>query len=113
MSGQSVSSARLRHIGRTLRRLREDERKTLSAVRRRLDRSPASLSAIENGLQPLRPRDLKYILYEYGVIDPLRAGLVTLAEQERQKGWWLDFKDIASVSDLDYASLEWDAARLD
>jgi hypothetical protein len=48
--------------------------------------SPASLSAIENGLQPLRPRDLKYILKEYGADDPLRRGLMGLAEQERQQG---------------------------
>src|SRR6266545_6810364 len=113
MPEEPASSARLRHIGRTLRRLREDEGKTLNAVRRRLDRSPASLSAIENGIQPVRPRDLGYILDEYGVIDPPRAGLLKLAEQERQHGWWLDFKDVLSPSALDYASLENDATAID
>jgi transcriptional regulator with XRE-family HTH domain len=113
MPEEPTSSARLRHIGRTLRKIREDEGKTLSAVRRRLDRSPASLSAIENGLQPLRPRDLKYILYEYEVTDPLRGNLVELAEQEREKGWWLDFKDVLSPAALDYVSLEDHMAAID
>ncbi|HEX6469207.1 MAG TPA: helix-turn-helix transcriptional regulator [Streptosporangiaceae bacterium] len=110
---EPVSSTRLRHIGRTLRKIREDRGKTLSAVRRHLDRSPASLSTIENGLQPLRPRDLKYILYEYGVAEPLFGDLVTLAEQQRHKGWWLGFKDVLPPSALDYASLENDAAAID
>jgi transcriptional regulator with XRE-family HTH domain len=113
MSEEPASTARLRHVGRTLRRIREGEGKTQAAMRRRLDRSPASLSTIENGALPLRPRNLKYILYEYGVVDPERANLVLLAEQERRPGWWDDFKDIASHADRDHASLEYDAAALD
>jgi transcriptional regulator with XRE-family HTH domain len=113
MPDEPASTARLRHIGRTLRTIREREGKTQAAVRRKLDRSPASLSTIENGTLPLRPRDLKYILYEYGIPDPERANLVLLAEQERRTGWWNEFKDIASRADRDHASLEYHAAAID
>jgi hypothetical protein len=38
---------------------------------------------------------------------------MTLAEQERQNGWWSDFKDRVPTSALDYASLEHDATTID
>jgi hypothetical protein len=86
---------------------------TLKAAGHRVERSSGSLSLIENGLQPIRVRDLKHILDVYGVPEgAIRAGLLELARQSRQNGWWTDFKDLASPSDLDYASLEHDAALL-
>jgi transcriptional regulator with XRE-family HTH domain len=113
MPEEPPSSARLRRIGRTLRELREAKRMTLKAAGHRVERSSGSLSLIENGLQPIRVRDLKHILDVYGVPDgTLRAGLLELARQSRQNGWWTDFKDLASPSDLDYASLESDAALI-
>ncbi|MEW2355124.1 helix-turn-helix transcriptional regulator [Spirillospora sp. NPDC029432] len=107
------SSARLRRIGRALRQVREDSGYTLQAAGRRLERSGSSLSLIENGLQSLRLRDLGFILDAYGVDANLHKALMTLAEQEHRSGWWCAFKDIASRSDCDYASLERDASALD
>ncbi|GAA2101674.1 helix-turn-helix domain-containing protein [Actinomadura alba] len=114
MPEEPPSSARLRRIGRTLRELREAKRMTLKAAGHRVERSSGSLSLIENGLQPLRLRDLKHILDVYGAPDgTLRVGLMELARQARQTGWWTDFKDVLSPSGLDYASLEYDATLLD
>lgn len=114
MPEQPVSSARLRRIGRTLQEIREEKGWSQQRSGLRLERSGSSLSLIENGLQPLRVRDLKHILNVYGVRDrALRAALFTLAEQDRQSGWWADFRDIASPSDRDYTSLEHDATNLD
>jgi transcriptional regulator with XRE-family HTH domain len=111
MPEEPASSARLRRIGRTLRELREENGITLKTAGRRVERSSGSLSLIENGLQPLRLRDLKHILDVYGVPDnALRAGLMELADQSRQTGWWTDFKGLLSPTSLDYASLEWDAS---
>ncbi|MGH3391045.1 MAG: helix-turn-helix domain-containing protein [Actinomadura sp.] len=114
MPEEPASSARLRRIGRTLRELREEKGITLKTAGRRVERSSGSLSLIENGLQPLRLRDLKHILDVYELPDnALRAGLMQLADQARQTGWWTAFKDLATSSDLDYASLEFDATVLD
>lgn len=113
MSEETPSSARLRRIGRTLRDLRESQRLTLKAAGRRIERSSGSLSLIENGLQPLRLRDLKHILDVYEVPADLHAALMELAHQSRQDGWWTNFKDLLSPPDLDYASLEYDATDLD
>jgi transcriptional regulator with XRE-family HTH domain len=107
------TSARLRRIGRALRQIREESGYTLKAAGHRLERSGSSLSLIEKGMQALRLRDLKYILDTYEAPPDLQRALMILADQEQQPGWWDDFKDIASHADLDYASLEWNAATID
>ena len=113
MQEATASSVRLRHIGKTLRELRDKAGMTLKTAERRLDRSASSLSLIEKGQQSIRPRDLKYILDVYEVGPDLHRALMTLAEQERQDGWWSEFKDLLSASALDYASLEHDATAID
>lgn len=56
-----------------------------STSKHRFDRSPSSLSQLANGRQSIRPRDLKYILDEYGFPDgPYKSGLLELARQERE-----------------------------
>ncbi|MBC6461837.1 helix-turn-helix domain-containing protein [Actinomadura sp. HBU206391] len=106
-------SFRFRRIGETLRVIRQENGWTLETAGRVLDRSAASLSAIENGLQPIRPRDLKHILDEYGVTDPARRDpLLALAGQGRQKGWWHTFEQRLSPTTLDFASLESDATAI-
>ncbi|MCW2939910.1 MAG: DNA-binding protein [Actinomycetia bacterium] len=116
MREESVSSTRLRRIGRALRELREESGSTLKKTGRQVERSGSSLSLIENGLQPLRSRDLKHLLDVYSADPTLRAALMTLVEQEiehKQHGWWLAFGDLLSAADRDYASLEYDASALD
>jgi transcriptional regulator with XRE-family HTH domain len=107
------SSARLRRIGRALRQIREESGYTLKAAGNRLERSGSSLSLIEKGMQSLRLRDLKFILDTYEAPPDLHQALMPLAQQEQQPGWWDDFADTVTRHDLDYASLEAHAARLD
>lgn len=106
-------SFRFRRIGETPRTIRQEIGWTLETAGRVLDRSAASLSAIENGLQAIRPRDLKHILDQYGVTDPARRGpLLALAGQGRQKGWWHTFEERLAPFTLDFASLESDATAI-
>lgn len=111
MTEESEPLTRLRHIGRVLKDLRSREGMLQSTSKHRFDRSPSSLSQLENGRQSIRPRDLKYILDEYGVPDgPYKSGLLELARQEREirekGGWWDAYADVVSPAGRDYASLE-------
>ncbi|MFA1542945.1 helix-turn-helix domain-containing protein [Actinomadura monticuli] len=112
MPEATLSTTRRRKIGRVLRRLREESGYTLKTAGRHLERSPSSLSQIENGVQWLRLRDLGFILDRYDVPTDLRAALMTLAEQDRQPGWWDAYKDLAAPEALDRVSLEHDASRI-
>ncbi|WP_149257205.1 helix-turn-helix transcriptional regulator [Actinomadura sp. K4S16] len=112
MSESTLSTTRRRKIGRVLRRLREESGYTLKTAGGHLERSASSLSQIENGVQWLRLRDLGFILDRYAVPAPLRAALMTLAEQDRRPGWWDAYKDLAAPEALDRVSLEHDASRI-
>lgn len=112
MSEATLSTTRRRKIGRVLRRLREESGYTLKTAGAHLERSPSSLSQIENGVQWLRLRDLGFILDRYNVPTDLRAALMTLAEQDRQPGWWDAYRDLVSPEALDRVSLEYDASRI-
>ncbi|MFF4239608.1 helix-turn-helix domain-containing protein [Actinomadura geliboluensis] len=112
MSEATLSTTRRRKIGRVLRRLREESGYTLKTAGAHLERSPSSLSQIENGVQWLRLRDLGFILDRYNVPTDLRAALMTLAEQDRQQGWWDAYRDLVSPEALDRVSLEHDASRI-
>jgi len=113
MAESPPSTARLRKIGRTLRRIREDAGLTLNAAGRRMERSGSSLSLIEKGAQGLRLRDLKHILDVYDVDPDTRHALMTLAAQQHRSGWWDDFKDTVSPAARDYTSLENSADSID
>ncbi|MEU5879236.1 helix-turn-helix transcriptional regulator [Spirillospora sp. NPDC047279] len=113
MAPGTSPSVRFRRIGRTLRELREEANRSLRTAGRDLDRSPSNLSMIENGLQPIRPRDLAQILDYYGVEEgPVRQSLLHLAEQGREKDWTRAFQGRVSLAAQDFASLERDSARL-
>lgn len=107
MPPDNAPSVRYRRIGRTLRELRENAALTLSTAGRLLDRSPASLSMIENGLQSVRPRDLAHILDFYKIPEgPYRDALLHLADAGRKKSWIQTYEGRVSPAGLDVASLE-------
>src|SRR3954470_18804865 len=112
---ESTSTARLRFIGRRMRELRDDQRLTLVTAGRQIERSSSSLSLIENGHQPLRIRDLKHILDQYGLHDhnALRRDLLELAHQQAETGWWSAYRDLISPADADFASLETHASTIE
>ena len=102
-------SVRNRRIGMELRKMREERNLTLRAAGRLLERSPGSLSGIENG-QGVRARDLEYILGKYGIEDPAyREALLELARTARKSGWWHRHTRDLSPAAMDFISLEADA----
>lgn len=113
MTSDDRSSYRRRKIGQALRRYREERNLTQDAAARLVERSPATLSAYENGHRAVRPRDLRQILDHYGVTDAReRARLLDLAAQGRKDGWWLDYQERTDPFIVDYASLEGDSSRV-
>ncbi|MDL4820611.1 helix-turn-helix domain-containing protein [Actinomadura opuntiae] len=113
MSSGDQFSYRRRKIGNALRRYRDERGLTQEAAARLVERSPASLSAYENGHRAIRPRDLRQILDHYGVTDEReRARLLDLAAQGRKPGWWRDFDVPKTPFIVDFVSLEGEASRI-
>ncbi|TDD62787.1 XRE family transcriptional regulator [Actinomadura darangshiensis] len=113
MTSDDRLSYRRRKIGQALRRYREERNLTQDAAARLVERSPATLSAYENGHRAVRPRDLRQILDHYGIADGReRARLLDLATKGRKEGWWLGYRERTDPFIVDYASLEGDASRI-
>ncbi|MFF5265118.1 helix-turn-helix domain-containing protein [Actinomadura viridis] len=113
MTYDGEPTIRLRRVGIELRRIRESANLTIHEAGRLLDRSPSSMSKVENGQVKLWKRELERILDRYCVTDPvLRDRLATLNENGRKKGWWLEYSGVADPLLLDYVSLEAEAEAI-
>ncbi|MGI5169300.1 helix-turn-helix domain-containing protein [Spirillospora sp. CA-253888] len=113
MPSDDPLSYRRRAIGTALQRFRSERRMTQETAARLLDRSAASLSAYENGMRAIRPRDLEHILNAYGITDEaLRRRLLYLAAQGRRDGWWHGYDERVGTFMIEHVALETDAVRI-
>jgi transcriptional regulator with XRE-family HTH domain len=91
-----------------LRRHREAARVTIDMVAERLGCSTSKVSRIETGHTSATPSDVQAMMDIYGVSDEIKAELVQIAREARQKGWWHPFSTVLTSA---YVGLE-AAARL-
>jgi transcriptional regulator with XRE-family HTH domain len=103
-------TVRRRRLGQELRRLRELKGMTAEEVAERLLVSQSKISRLENGRRSISQRDVRDLCGVYEVEDQrVVDGLMQMAKDSRQQGWWHSFGDIPySV----YIGLETDAASL-
>ncbi|MEV4613883.1 helix-turn-helix transcriptional regulator [Kitasatospora sp. NPDC049258] len=95
MSTSVNPTVRRRRLGAELRRLRELRQMTAEEVAGRLMVSQSKISRLENGRRSISQRDVRDLCDVYEVTDErIRAGLMEMARESRQRGWWHDFGDI-------------------
>ncbi|MFJ1703443.1 helix-turn-helix domain-containing protein [Kitasatospora sp. NPDC088346] len=95
MSTSVNPTVRRRRLGAELRRLRELRQMTAEEVAGRLMVSQSKISRLENGRRSISQRDVRDLCDVYEVTDErVRAGLMEMARESRQRGWWHDFGDI-------------------
>jgi transcriptional regulator with XRE-family HTH domain len=109
--GQSPT-VRRRRLAAELRRLREAARMTCEDVAEHLECSASKISRVETGRVSVSPRDVRDMLEFYGV-DPRQCdGLVQLARDSRQKGWWHAYSDTMQPWFATYVGLEAAASEI-
>ncbi|MEZ0069112.1 transcriptional regulator with XRE-family HTH domain [Streptacidiphilus sp. MAP12-20] len=96
MSTASVNpTVRRRRLGAELRRLREQKGLTAEEVAQQLLVSQSKISRLENGRRSISQRDVRDLCEVYGVSDSAMIdGLMTMARESRQRGWWHAFGDV-------------------
>ncbi|MFI5531569.1 helix-turn-helix domain-containing protein [Kitasatospora sp. NPDC051853] len=95
MSANINPTVRRRRLGAELRRLRELKGMTAEEVAGRLMVSQSKISRLENGRRSISQRDVRDLCDVYEVTDErVRAGLMEMARESRQRGWWHEFGDI-------------------
>ncbi len=96
---------RRRVLGAALRRFREQAGCTLDDAARILDCGRSKISRIETGQRGARATELQELLAEYGVDEPRRDALLTVAYQTRQDGWWQSSGHVPGTAYPDFAGL--------
>jgi transcriptional regulator with XRE-family HTH domain len=96
VTGRRVVSptVRRRRLGAELRRYRELAGLTIDQVAERLDCSASKISRLETGQTGSSPRDVRDMLALYGVGDDELEGLLNVARETRQRGWWQPYGSI-------------------
>ena len=94
-------------LGAQLRRLRESRDITTEQAAEVIRGSHSKISRMEHGRVGFKDRDVSDLLTLYGVTDPdERAGLLALAREAGNPGWWHDFGDLLPHWFEPYISLE-------
>ncbi|MQY07434.1 hypothetical protein ACRB68_55340 [Actinomadura sp. RB68] len=96
-----------------LRRLRIEAGLSQRRASILLDRSPSSISHLENGLCEIRPRELDFILRQCNQPEgAFKEAMLELARDGRKKGWWRSYTGVLSPEHMDFISLEDDARHI-
>jgi transcriptional regulator with XRE-family HTH domain len=81
-------------------------------VARQLEWSTSTLFRIETGRSRPQPGNVRALLELYGVTGAERDGLIQLAREARQPGWWHSFRDVLPNPYEVYIGLEAGAASI-
>ncbi len=112
MASTQSPTVRRRRLALELRRLRESARLTCEEVAEQLECSASKISRVETGRVSVSPRDVRDMLEIYGVPESQREGLVQLARDSRQKGWWHAYSDTIQPHFATYLGLESAASEI-
>jgi transcriptional regulator with XRE-family HTH domain len=94
-------------LGAQLRQLREAKGLTRAAAGYTIRASESKMSRLELGRVSFKERDIRDLLVLYGIEDPdQRDGLLGLARQANQPGWWHRYSDILPSWFESYIGLE-------
>ncbi|MFF7452744.1 helix-turn-helix domain-containing protein [Kitasatospora sp. NPDC008115] len=112
MSANINPTVRRRRLGAELRRLRDQAGMTAEEVAGRLMVSQSKISRLENGRRSISQRDVRDLCDVYNVADEaMRASLMEMARESRQRGWWHDFNDMPTPYSV-YIGLEAEASSI-
>ncbi|MDT0305047.1 helix-turn-helix domain-containing protein [Streptomonospora wellingtoniae] len=95
MADRHSPTVRRRRLSAELKRLREESGFTAEQVGDRLGWSRGRLTNMElNKWKRTDPVIVRALADLYGASEEVREGLVTLARQSREKGWWARYGDV-------------------
>jgi transcriptional regulator with XRE-family HTH domain len=101
-----------RRLATELMQRREATGLSREEVARQLEWSTSTIFRIETGRSRPQPGNVRVLLDLYGVSGPERDGLIQLARDARQPGWWHSFRDVLPNPYEVYIGLEAGAAWL-
>ncbi|MFC8829036.1 helix-turn-helix domain-containing protein [Streptomyces sp. NPDC057137] len=108
----SGSTVPRRQLGRHLRELRNRARLTVRAASTALEWSDQKIWRIETGQTSMRSLDVETMCRVYGADAELTKGLMGLAKETKNRGWWHSYGDVIPEGFDLFIGLEGAAASL-
>ncbi|MFI5616879.1 helix-turn-helix domain-containing protein [Streptomyces sp. NPDC051567] len=108
----SGSTVPRRQLGRHLRELRNRARLTVRAAATALEWSDQKIWRIETGQTSMRSLDVETMCRVYGADPELTKGLMGLAKETKNRGWWHSYGDVIPEGFDLFIGLEGAAASL-
>lgn len=107
MAASASPTVRRRRLAAELRRLRGS--RTGGEVAKALAWSPAKISRYELGQTNFPTDEVEKLLDFYGVVEPRRGQLLTLAAEASRRGWWEEYSDVLAPESMEFIGLEAEA----
>jgi transcriptional regulator with XRE-family HTH domain len=101
-----------RRLAAELMHHRETSGLSREEAARQLEWSTSTIFRIETGRSRPQPGNVRVLLDLYGVTGPERDGLIQLARDARQPGWWHSFRDVLPNPYEVYIGLEAGASSI-
>lgn len=109
----NMGTVRRRLLGGELRRARERAGCKAEEAAAHLECSMSKISRIENGMSPVKARDVRDLLEWYGVMDPAQVkAVMQLHKDAQEQGWWEPYEDQLPSGMATYAGFECEAVAL-
>jgi len=102
-------TVRRRRLAAALREARAKSGLSREEVADHMEWSTSKLYRLEYGRTAASWRDVRDLCELYGVPSPEKDGLIQLARDSRQRGWWSEYQDIFPSN---FVALETDAATI-
>lgn len=106
MPPRAMPTARQVRLGAELRRLREAAGLVSRDVAAWLGTNQAQISNIESGKHGVSEERLRRLAEHYACDNPLLINALVEMANEREKGWWEDYRGVLPAAALDLAELE-------
>ncbi|MER7725186.1 DUF5753 domain-containing protein [Streptomyces sp. NPDC096323] len=112
MPSSSTPTERQKRLGAELRKMRLAAEATTAYAAGLLGVDRTKISNMEVGVRPITPARVRTLACNYACADDKYVeALVEMAEQ-RERGWWEQYRGTLPPGLLDIAELEWHATRL-
>ncbi|MER5551653.1 DUF5753 domain-containing protein [Streptomyces sp. NPDC002793] len=112
MPSSSTPTERQRRLGAELRKMRTAAEATTAYAAGLLGVDRTKISNMEVGVRPVAPERVRTLACNYACSDDRYVeALVGMAEQ-RERGWWEQYRGTLPSGMLDIAELEWNAVRI-
>ncbi|MFB8772433.1 helix-turn-helix domain-containing protein [Streptomyces broussonetiae] len=112
MATRSTPTERQKRLGAELRKMRLAAGVTTGYAASLLGIDRTRLSNMESGIRPFSADRIRTLACNYACADERYVSALVAMAEDKERGWWEQYRGTLSAGLLDIAELEWNAVRV-